>query len=352
MPEISIIIPCFNVENYVMRCFESLRNQTIGTNQLELIFVDDASTDRTWDILTQIEQSAPDLVSIIHLEENQRQGGARNIGISYARGTYIGFVDSDDWVEPDMYQQLYLAIQNTDSDFSFCRHVRDDGSHSLFLANRDDSIAISKETGLADRLITITSSQERADFIASNVVGCNVWDKLFRKDFLLKHHICFPEHLAYEDIYFSSLVYLYAQKVCILEQRLYHYFINLQSTVLCKNLAYHKDILRINELKWDAYQSRMVPSELKDAIEFDFLMTFYFTGIKILCMRFDTFAYDDFMQLKEGILKRIPNYHNNPYIHSHVPAFYKPLLTLLDHPVTQQDLNQVQQAFHTFHKTD
>lgn len=344
MHEISIIIPCHNVENYIDRCFESLKAQTIGLDKLQLIFVDDASTDGTRDKLSQIEAQAPSSVCVILLPQNMRQGGARNVGLEYATGTYIGFVDSDDWVEPDMYECLLNAITETGSDFAFCRHVRDTGKENLYLS------ASEKDATSPARILTIQTLRERSDFIAANPVGCNVWDKLFRKDFLLDNEIFFPPHLAYEDIFFSSLVYLYANKACMLEQKLYHYFVNENSTVLSKNNDYHKNIITINELKWESYQQRGIPEALRSAIEFDFIVTFYFTGIKILCLRFDSFQYDDFMQLKKGILERIPDFRSNPYLKTNTPDFYKPLLTLLEHPITQEDLTQIQNAFLTYHK--
>ena len=106
MAEISIIIPCYNVEKYLMRCFLSLKNQTIGIENLELIFVDDASTDDTWDIIQKIENKYSQNVIAVHCDENGRQGRARNIGMTYATAEYIGFVDSDDWVEPNMFEIL------------------------------------------------------------------------------------------------------------------------------------------------------------------------------------------------------------------------------------------------------
>ena len=106
MAEISIIIACYNVEKYLMRCFESLEKQTIGMENMELIFVDDASTDHTWDMIQTIENQYPQNVVAIHCDENGRQGKARNIGMSYAAADYIGFVDSDDWVEANMYEIL------------------------------------------------------------------------------------------------------------------------------------------------------------------------------------------------------------------------------------------------------
>lgn len=350
MAEISIIIPCYNVGKYVMRCFNSLQKQTIGLDKLELIFVDDASTDGTWDILTRIEQMAPESVCIVQLKENQRQGGARNIGLTYASGEYVAYLDSDDWVEPDMYEELYQAALKTGSEIAFCRHVRDDGQNSLLLSENKEGAAFSEETEDLIRLLTISDQKERSDFIASNVIGYRVWDKLFRKSFLLEHEISFPIHLTYEEVYFGCLIYLYATKVCILEKQLYHYFVNNESTVLTKNGSYHRDIFQVNYLKWEACEERGFLTSYREALEFDFIMSFYFTAMKIFCLRFDRILYEDFMELKRETLKRVPDFQHNSYCRTHIPSFYRQLLILLRTPVTQQDLDQVQNIFLTYHK--
>lgn len=337
--KISIIIPCHNVESYLMRCFLSLQRQTLGLENLELIFVDDASWDNTWKLLTEIEKLAPESVCIVHLDENLRQGGARNVGLGYASAPYIGFVDSDDWVEPDMYEIMYKRITETDSDLVFCRYIRDDGS--VDISNQ-------KITG-TDRLLTIEDGEQRADFIVSNVIGHNVWDKLYRKSLLMENNILFPEHLAYEDIYFGSLIYLYASKVTIVEKRLYHYFVNPRSTVLGRNLSYHKDIFAIGYMKWNALQQRGFLSQYKDALEFDFLMTFYFAAFKILCLRYDQIPYEDFAELKRSTLERVPDYKQNPYCRTRIPDLYQIVLKLLDFPVTYPELLEIQKAFCAYH---
>ena len=95
-PLISVIIPCYNVSKYLDRCMDSLLKQTIGYNKLELIFINDASTDNTLDMLLGYEEKYPDTVLVINLEENKKQGFARNLALEYATGKYIGYVDSDD----------------------------------------------------------------------------------------------------------------------------------------------------------------------------------------------------------------------------------------------------------------
>lgn len=97
-PLISIIIPCYNTAQYLDQCFMSLEQQTIGLESLQIILVDDASTDNgiTWKYIRAFEKRREEQVIAIHLNENVSQGGARNIGLLYAEADYVGFVDSDD----------------------------------------------------------------------------------------------------------------------------------------------------------------------------------------------------------------------------------------------------------------
>lgn len=97
-PLISVIIPCYNTAQYLPQCMLSLEMQTLGFENLQCIFVDDASTDNgsTWECIKQFERKHPQEVVAIHLDENLSQGGAKNVGIGYAKADYIGFVDSDD----------------------------------------------------------------------------------------------------------------------------------------------------------------------------------------------------------------------------------------------------------------
>lgn len=106
MKKLSIVVPCYNVEKYIDRCVNSLVNQTLSHSEYEIILVDDASADDTWKHITDWEQRFPELIMAIHCDENGKMGKARNIGVSYASGEYIGYTDSDDWVEPDMYKTL------------------------------------------------------------------------------------------------------------------------------------------------------------------------------------------------------------------------------------------------------
>ena len=126
--EISVIIPCYNAASYIDKCIQSLLSQTFDMNKMEFIFVNDASQDNTWEILQMYEKQYSDFMVLINLPENSKQGTARNIGIQYAQGKYLGFCDSDDYVESDMYEQLYNKMIETDADYVACqRYVEKNG---------------------------------------------------------------------------------------------------------------------------------------------------------------------------------------------------------------------------------
>ena len=118
MKKVSVIVPCHNAAKWLPQCFLSLVQQSIGIDGLELIFVDDASDDagETWALLEEFERAYPESIMIIHLEENLRQGGARNVALGYATGEYLAFVDADDFVEKDFLEKVYRRAVENDAD--------------------------------------------------------------------------------------------------------------------------------------------------------------------------------------------------------------------------------------------
>ena len=105
--KISIIIPCYNAEQYIDRCLASVVNQSIGLDKLEIICVNDASTDGTWEKLCFWERQYQNEILLVDCEENGKLGKARNIGLAHASGKYVAFLDADDWMELDSYERLY-----------------------------------------------------------------------------------------------------------------------------------------------------------------------------------------------------------------------------------------------------
>lgn len=168
---ISAIIPCYNVEKYIDRCLSSVVRQSIGMEHMQIILVNDASTDNTLEKLLLWETRYSDNILVITYEQNLRQGGARNMGLNYATGDYIGFVDSDDWIEPDMYEVLVKEMFEGGYDVVNCQLIRDKGN--------DEKSNFQPEWG-------------------GIVTG------LYDRELIYGHNIVFPENVSYEDNYWGS----------------------------------------------------------------------------------------------------------------------------------------------------
>ena len=225
-PKISIIVPCYNAEKFLPRCLDSLVNQTLP--DIEIICVNDASPDNGIAILRDYEARYPN-IRVIDLKENVRQGGARNRGMEIARGEYIGFVDSDDWVEPDMYEKLYTKAKETRADFVCCDYdeIKPDKTVLRTVYTNENIKGLVKES---DRKKLIENS-----------LGV-VWNGIYKTETLNKYSIRFPEKVFYEDNYFRFAHSLYTGHYEHIPFCLYHYCQNEVSTT-------HKiDIRKINDL--------------------------------------------------------------------------------------------------------
>lgn len=303
--KISIIIPCYNVEKYIDRCVDSLVGQTIGIEHLECIFVDDASTDGTMRKLEIWEKQYPDNILVIACSENRKQGAARNIGIQYASADYIGFVDADDWIEPDMYEKLYSNIVLYDADVAVCNYKRDTGRQKLEMG---------RIPGKRDQYLKVTSAGDRK-LLYHLGLGGGVWSKVYRKSLLLEHEIYFPEQILYEDNYFVAVLIQYITSIVYVEEFLYHYYVNMESTIVKRNEAYHyQDRLKIEEMILRKYIDEGWLETFYDEIEFRFIRSYFIGTLHILFTRFDSIPAELIPKMKNRVIALFPDYSNNPFL--------------------------------------
>ena len=122
IPLISLIVPVFNVEKYLKRCLDSLISQSY--KNIEIILIDDGSTDESGKICDRYAKEHSNIIKVLH-QENQGLSMARNAGLDIAIGEYIGFVDSDDYVEPKMFERLYNNLLESNADISVCSFFED-----------------------------------------------------------------------------------------------------------------------------------------------------------------------------------------------------------------------------------
>lgn len=306
MATISVIIPCYNVSLYIDRCLTSITSQSIGLDALEIICIDDASTDDTLQKLQIWEQRYPNHIILVPCKTNGRQGAARNIGLQYATSPWVSFVDSDDWIEQDYFEKLYQVSCQVDCDIVVCQAQRDSSTSLTYLEDRS--------TSMENRYMVIDSVEKRKLFLIFRSMNYLAWGKLIRKSLIFENQLFFPENLTYEDTLWGSLLHLYAQKVFLLEEKLYHYFINPQSTVLYTDSDHHIDLLTVQSMLWREWELRGFFEHYKEALEYDFLRSCYLGFIKVIVFRYQTPPYSLFLLIKEIIKNYIPDYQNNYYL--------------------------------------
>ena len=187
--KVSIIIPVYGVEQYISKCLDSLVNQTL--EDIEIVVVNDGSPDNSQKIIDKYVKRYPDKVKS-YIKENGGQGSARNYGIKYATGEYIGYVDSDDYVEKDMYERLYNKAKEDDLDIVIC------GSYNV-VEETDE-----KTTDL-DRIIF--DNKKLNAFFGRMAV----WNKIYKKS--LVSNMKFRSKVWYEDLDFTVNVLSKAKKI-------------------------------------------------------------------------------------------------------------------------------------------
>lgn len=212
MPKISVIIPVYKVEKYLKRCVESVLAQTY--RDLEIILVDDGSPDRCPTLCEEL--AATDTrVKVIH-KENGGLSSARNAGIAAASGAYIGFVDSDDYILPEMYEKLYHALCDNDADISICNYAYVD----------EDTGAIDEEKAAEDPVVTEVLTREQAyekinQLWKYSYYYVTAWNKLYKKE--LFEGCLFAEGKLHEDEFIVHYLFEKCQQVAVTGDVLYMY---------------------------------------------------------------------------------------------------------------------------------
>jgi glycosyltransferase involved in cell wall biosynthesis len=198
MVKVSVIVPVYDVEKYLDKCLFSLISQTL--EDIEIIVVNDGSPDHSQEIIDSYIKLYPDKVrSLIKL--NGGLSDARNFGIPYCNGEYIGFIDSDDYVEPDMFEKLYFCAKRENSDIVMCDYYEEYESYK--------------------RLIKVTPVKKSDDLFYSMLAAA--WNKIYKKDLITNSDILFPKGLIYEDTAFFTMLIPHVKKVSCVNEPLVHY---------------------------------------------------------------------------------------------------------------------------------
>lgn len=214
--KVSIIVPVYNTEKYLCECLDSIVNQSL--KDIEIICVNDGSTDNSLEILEKYAKN-DSRVKVFSIE-NSGLSVARNLGINHANGKYIGFVDSDDYVNEYMFEKLYISCELNNLDVAICKiSLFDDETGEV--NNELDYYNLGVFEGFKKEVF---NADDTTSFTCDIVV--NAYNKLYRKSFLEENSIEFPLHLLFEDEIFFIKTYLTAQRISIVNEFLYYYRLN------------------------------------------------------------------------------------------------------------------------------
>lgn len=287
--KLSVIIPCYNVENYISKCMDSLVNQTLS--DIEIIAVNDGSKDKTLKILKSYEKKHKNIIVID--KKNAGVSAARNDALKIAKGEYIGFLDSDDWVDKTMFQKMYEKATTENLDIVAC----------------DTNAVYPTENRVIKSNVSENSNPKELMLNAYAVI----WNKIYKRE-LIKD-IKFNENMTFcEDVLFLYMVYSRVNKVGAIHEALHFYLQREGSLTYTYNEKLYQLIDSLDNVV-SYYKKVKLMKKYKEEIEYSYVRYLYATFVKRLAKTKDK------KQFKRGVnfvIEKVnstfPNYRKNKYI--------------------------------------
>lgn len=229
MCKISIIVPVYNTEKYLEKCLNSLISQTL--EDIEILCINDGSTDNSIKILEQYANR--DLRVKIINKKNAGLSAARNTGISQAKGEYLGFVDSDDYVDLNFYEKLYNTAKEYNASIAVAGIIRFNDFHKKYHLKLNETI-LSNDLKTKLKLCDVPDKSY-------------VWNKIYKTDEFKKSNLNFSEGVYYEDVIFTPKALYYLKDMVTVPDTYYYYYRRSKSIVTLKSEKANKDLSRAKE---------------------------------------------------------------------------------------------------------
>ena len=217
--KLSIIVPVYNTANYLIRCLDSLVNPSL--KDIEIIVINDASTDNSDEIITDYIKTHTN-ITYLSLDRNSGVGHARNIGIKASKSKYVTFVDSDDWVDLDLYENMCSTLDVENTDIAICGIKNEYCNSSMSEIRYFYSFPNILENNMLLRLLTKSESN---NFYISPVV----WNKVYKRNIFTDYDLEFINNSFWEDDIFSFMLFSVINKASIIPDIYYHYFMRQNS---------------------------------------------------------------------------------------------------------------------------
>ncbi len=299
--KLSIIVPVYNMagDGKLNYCMDSLLNQTV--KDYEIIAVNDASTDDSLTILREYEATFPEKVKIITYSQNKRQGGAKNQGLKIAKGEWIGFIDSDDWITPVFYEKLLEKAESTGADMVGCDYNLVD-KHTMEIGKVVQNNSL-EQTG------PLTEEKHKQLIMRSGSMVI----KVYKHSVIKENKLCFPEGIFYEDNCAGPLWSLYFTHFEKVEEPMYYYYQHNVSTVHHISEEKCRNRMEAAMLLYEECEARGFLERYRAEIEYRFVELYYvitlFSYMQGVAKPKLTFI----RELKRGVLSKVPDFRINPY---------------------------------------
>ncbi len=293
--KLSIIVPVYGVEKYIDKCLNSLVKQSL--KEIEIIVVNDGTKDNSQKIIDKYVKKYPDKIKS-YIKENGGQGSARNYGLKKATGEYIGYVDSDDFVEKDMYKKLYNKAKENNYDIVVC------GNYNVSEDYQNKNI---------DTFINNYNTDLENIFFGKMAV----WNKIYKRDILIKNKLEFKEKVWYEDLAFTLKAIMNSNTFAFIDEPLYDYLIREGSTMNNSNVQRNLEILdAFNDIL--SYIKHNKKEEYFSKIEFLAIDHIYISAIvRVLKAEADDkVKRETINKLIDYMNTNFPDYKNNKYINT------------------------------------
>jgi len=287
----SIIIPVYNVEKYIRKCMDSVMHQTF--RDYEVIVVNDETPDNSMEIVQEYVDAFPGMIQVIH-QKNTRQGGARNNGVTKARGDYLLFVDSDDYVSANMLEIVDERLQEHPCDILAFRYLQ--------VTEQGEPLPTISHNGVAPGFYDPKQDQTVLHLPTGPVC------KAFRRDFYVETGIQFPEKLLYEDS-ITRLFYAMASSICVTDDVLYYYVQSPNSSIRRNISEQMMDILTMTDIVIREFSIRGLYEPFRDTLDVTLIY-----GILYILDLINDAQPDHPLQnrIAEYLESRFPNYRENP----------------------------------------
>lgn len=300
MVKVSIIVPVYNVEKYLEKCLDSLVNQTM--KDIEIIVVNDGSPDNSQKIIDKYIKKYPKLIKG-YVKENGGLSDARNYGIEIAKGEYIGFVDSDDYVEPTMFEKLYKKAKENDFDIAVC-DVNLVGNSEAYISSEVSS-DIYQKNDVKKQMINIYPV---------------AWNKIYKKT-LFNKKTMFKKGVWYEDVEFLYRLFPYIKSIGVIKEALINYVDREGAITKTFDNRLYNYIDNWNGII-EFYKVNGFYDEYKNELEYCYVRYLFATFIKNAA-KFDKKNYKIAVEKAiQNVEHNFPNYKKNKYLNSNIKGKY------------------------------